>query len=1723
MAGTEIPGYRLFDEYKVMGLAPYGDPATYRNLFSDLYGVRSDGHFDMDCSRLKLLAQGIVRRRKVLEPARCRHPEDEPGGFYREPPGNGITSLFSDSRPPLLGVLLVGDRRALLIGVSEYDGDLFKPLSGTVNADIERMTEALRESDYAVEHCAPSRSDGRQPNRGAIQQALRRACLEAPAGGVLLIYYSGHGIVIGGQSYLVPKDVVADVDDGTLPDPDSLIPLVPRAVEKCQAKLILLIVDACRDDPSGRSAPGLHGGRLHHPPNGAFVLLTSCLQGQTSGYDESGSFFTQTLSEVLARRNPARTLDEVFEETKQGMARRMAHTDAPEQTPQLTWASERSAGSEPICEGDQISVAWERAVTLSPLWSRAGCDEVLVEKTRGAVLKVVEACARDWLAAKAVLKERAGLSDPWASLAYPTRVLAALDLCLSPNARLTAQELGMLIAAPFLREAVMAEGVRDASGLQPTNFERLFIEGLRDDLELTFAMYDHVCRRAEGLERRGRLDARDALAMWLVHRWLVARPRLWEGPAAREVSQRLANALRAAGCPGRLMSDELAEVARALMHSVGADGDDQRLTERIEGSDFTDTTRSLAALLAVAGVMAADTRRMPTVVVDHLGVTDELQLSALQRAVDLLTWEAEADGSMCLTAICDHAAIHDALEHVAAEAERTRSEFPSLGGMAPALLEALPTRLTSDGLRAVNRDGRPVYKTPLLAFRLSDEKIRELLMGRQLYGDPSLAIRELYQNALDACRYRRARRRYRELRGLQLAPWDGRITFKQGIDASGRGYIECRDNGIGMTVETLKNTFANAGERFVYRQDFRYEQARWQELDPSLRLIPNSQFGIGVFSYFMIAEEIEITTRPVDGDDQIGQLAHRIRIASSGSLFQITTAASSEPGGGTCVRLYLTGDDQVSMLHTLRRLLWLSEFHVEAVEDEVGQETWLPENLRHTGGTAEPLQHGADLWWVPGEGGIAADGIRTNEETYGLVVNLRGQNRPRFSVDRNTLQGWNKEWVKEQIQASLPQLIEWSQFSLSWLWQVTESSPEIAQQIFDYVVENGTAIPIGGPWGREEFAPIRGIGCLPIDQKIVAERSFWWYGQRNLWIRSWRIGLWVDNGAVENHGNLPVPDSLDGFPVAEPCDAHFFKDIYGDNNYNTMTQLGRPPIEVLLRIKSPKGEVPPSGLHRLRRFAVTGLDVSSLRSVPLPERSLDEEEVPLQWALAAWARSEDGTGSRCLGGSLARVSAHLSIPLGELLQRIDNLIPGAVAELDRDLGRFREHVFTDLEIKLFSMDLDGQEPWIGHLVTPAHIAKASSTLDIPVSTILQMFDRFCPLGYEVAKRDRYPSDLTPTEIGALQILMEVDLIPTPIEFFSLASRLEKDVHELAAELERVAAAGFFELPDLADVPRGPTTEAEAELLAQVGSRWRAGSEFRMGEWRVVNEMMNKIGLKGQPGYARRLNEYQRYARLADLRRPVTVPELLDMARELRCDLKTVIEQYAEVFPDTADFSLVTAEARESKIRDHRYIEISALIGGSYEIISSRGPIAWKLEPWRILNACTVSRLSVQEFLDRLEDYREIGAPVPQISRDAMADYRGFFPDGHDLVMTSSVDAHDDERPLDRIDALHLVKTAGRFGWTLAYAHRRFARIEPLGLVLEYPKDACVDELVHWQDLLVITDYLDGQPPVVSGVVGPDHIAAAAKDIGESEEQVVSRLRKYQPLFGYRLEGENDER
>jgi carbamoyltransferase len=55
MAAIEFLGYRFFDEYKVMGLAPYGDPGRFRPIFDQICVLQPEGRFSVNSEKLRLL------------------------------------------------------------------------------------------------------------------------------------------------------------------------------------------------------------------------------------------------------------------------------------------------------------------------------------------------------------------------------------------------------------------------------------------------------------------------------------------------------------------------------------------------------------------------------------------------------------------------------------------------------------------------------------------------------------------------------------------------------------------------------------------------------------------------------------------------------------------------------------------------------------------------------------------------------------------------------------------------------------------------------------------------------------------------------------------------------------------------------------------------------------------------------------------------------------------------------------------------------------------------------------------------------------------------------------------------------------------------------------------------------------------------------------------------------------------------------------------------------------------------------------------------------------------------------------------------------------------------------------------------------------------------------------------------------------------------------------
>jgi len=73
---TELLGYALFDEGKVMGLAPYGDPARFRDLLGSLLRLLPEGRYELDVEAVQrtLLAHRF-RLRRTGEPFSQAHKD----------------------------------------------------------------------------------------------------------------------------------------------------------------------------------------------------------------------------------------------------------------------------------------------------------------------------------------------------------------------------------------------------------------------------------------------------------------------------------------------------------------------------------------------------------------------------------------------------------------------------------------------------------------------------------------------------------------------------------------------------------------------------------------------------------------------------------------------------------------------------------------------------------------------------------------------------------------------------------------------------------------------------------------------------------------------------------------------------------------------------------------------------------------------------------------------------------------------------------------------------------------------------------------------------------------------------------------------------------------------------------------------------------------------------------------------------------------------------------------------------------------------------------------------------------------------------------------------------------------------------------------------------------------------------------------------------------------
>jgi len=337
----------------------------------------------------------------------------------------------------------------------------------------------------------------------------------------------------------------------------------------------------------------------------------------------------------------------------------------------------------------------------------------------------------------------------------------------------------------------------------------------------------------------------------------------------------------------------------------------------------------LATVLRIADILDFDRERTPDVLFRSIHFTSEVSVHEWERHRSVVGWNISPN-EIRITAECTDPTYHRATERYMDWIEQEIRDSKNLLSQQTHLLTPRQIKLPDSIDRTRIRSKNNSYRIHDLEFGLERDEIVRLLMTDNLYGKPHLCVRELLQNSLDALRYRKA------LFAESGFEWtSGEVTFRHYRDGNGNEVLECRDNGIGMDEDIVRNFLTKVG-RSYYRSPF-FERERSRLLKSGCDFDPCSRFGIGFMSCFMIGDRIKIKTRKDYGSGKAWGPSLEIEVHGlSGTVVVRDGKESQEPGSTiTIVSRVSTsildeGDDNIRLCDIIQGYALATEFVINA-------------------------------------------------------------------------------------------------------------------------------------------------------------------------------------------------------------------------------------------------------------------------------------------------------------------------------------------------------------------------------------------------------------------------------------------------------------------------------------------------------------------------------------------------------------------------------------------------------------------------------------------------------------------------------------------------------------------------------------------------------------------------------------------------------------------------
>lgn len=514
------------------------------------------------------------------------------------------------------------------------------------------------------------------------------------------------------------------------------------------------------------------------------------------------------------------------------------------------------------------------------------------------------------------------------------RVVRIMDALIPAETRenLSEPELMLLILTAFFHDAGMAPTEQEV-----TSWHRMlehYHNRVADEQSHPFVRFlnGNPTRvlQWQSAVKAGRIGEADSIRSYLV----ADHIRITHADRAREIIYR--ELPQFLGRPIAYRDVDLSEAFATLCFSHNEDAatllnSDVYNPSLICGPDVFACLPFIGVVLRLADILDFDAKRTPEVLFNHLWIRHPVSLREWQKHRAVQAWTLSPN-VIAFAARCSHPAIEEAIRQfcdmidrelgqcnivLSKLNDRIRNPLP--------IWYRLPLPLQVDrsqiGPRLDPSIGQPAYQYKRSQFTLSQQEIVDLLMGTKLYESRDVALREALQNAVDACNVRVDLER----------TWDNAYQPRIRVDlntSAAPNELTISDNGIGMNQEIVDRYYCQIGRSYYRSPEF--DRLR---IEHGVVSVPISRFGIGVLSYFMVAEGFVVdTARP----PQINHGAlEPIRMTVEGidKLFWFRKVANLSPG--TTVKLLLRAghpwtDFNVSQfMKTMRDIIPRPPFPIE--------------------------------------------------------------------------------------------------------------------------------------------------------------------------------------------------------------------------------------------------------------------------------------------------------------------------------------------------------------------------------------------------------------------------------------------------------------------------------------------------------------------------------------------------------------------------------------------------------------------------------------------------------------------------------------------------------------------------------------------------------------------------------------------------------------------------